>query len=110
LLDRKNILISVAALLVLLWACGPSQTYGEGVMAEHYRMMSNADLLRYKARLSDEIARVEKGGPAPEGVDRAAYLEDLRGRREDVEAQFRGNIRRQRYEQYRKKMDLMYGY
>jgi hypothetical protein len=109
-LDRKIVLLFAAALLLLLWACESSRTYREGVMAEHYRMMSNADLLRYKARLSDEIARVEKGGPVPESVERGAYLEDLRKRREDVEAQFQGNIRRQHYEQYRKKMDLMYGY
>jgi hypothetical protein len=109
-LDRKNVLIFLAILLALLWACGSSRTYREGVMAEHYRMMSNADLLRYKARLNEEINRVGKGGPVPEGVEREAYLEDLRKRREDVEDQFQGNIRRQRYEQYRKKMDLMYGY
>jgi len=79
-------------------------------MAEHYRMMSNADLLRYQARLGDEIAKVEQGGPVPGGADRAVYLEDLRDRQRDVESQFQGNIRRQRYEQYRKRMDLMYGY
>jgi hypothetical protein len=109
-LDRKGVLLAVAGLVVLIWACEPSRTYREGVMAEHYRMMSNADLLRYKARLNDEISRVEKGGPVAGGYDRAAYLEDLRKRREDVETQFQGNIRRQHYEQYRKKMDLMYGY
>ncbi|MCX5834518.1 MAG: hypothetical protein NTV99_08435 [Deltaproteobacteria bacterium] len=107
---RENLTVLLITLLVLLWACEPSRAYREGVLSEHYRMMSNAELQRYQARLGDEIARVELGGPVPEGADRTVYLEVLRDRRKDVESQIRGNISRQRYEQYRRKMDLMYGY
>jgi hypothetical protein len=43
-------------------------------------------------------------------VDRAVYLGDLQDRWKDVEAQIQGNISRQRQEQYRNRMDLIYGY
>ncbi len=110
LVGRENLTILVITLLILVWACESSRTCREGILAEHYRMLSNAEPQRYQDRLSDEIAKVEKGGPVPAGESRGVYLEDLKNRRKDVESQIQGNIRRQRYEQYRRKMDLMYGY
>ena len=109
-IDRKNVTLLLVALLVLLLACESSRTYREGVLAEHYRMMSNDELRRYQGRLNDEIVRISKGGPVPAGVNRAVYLEDLQNRWKDVEEQIQGNIKRQRYEQYKKTMDLIYGY
>jgi hypothetical protein len=100
----------LTASLALLWGCEPSRTYREGLLAEHYRMMSNAELRRYQERLNDEIVKVARGGPVPADANRTVYQEDLQNRWKDVESQIQGNIRRQRYEQYRKKMDLIYGY
>ena len=109
-IDRKSVTLLLVVLLVFLMACESSRTYREGVLAEHYRMMSNDELRRYQGRLNDEIVRISKGGPVPAGVNRAVYLEDLQNRWKDVEAQIQGNISRQRSEQYRKMMDLIYGY
>ncbi len=106
----KSVVLLLAALLTLLAACQSSRTYQEGVLAEQYRMMSNDDLRRYQGRINDEIARVSKGGPVPEGADRTVYLGDLQDRWKDVEAQIQGNISRQRQEHYRKMYDLIYGY
>jgi len=110
LISKRNVLILLTASLVLLWGCEPSRAYREGVLSEHYRMMSNAELRRYQERLNDEIVKIAKGGPVPAGANRAVYLEDLQTRWKDVESQIQGNVRRQRYEQYKKTMDLMYGY
>jgi len=110
LVNRKSVTLLLVALLALLMACQSSRTYQEGVLAEHYRMMSNDELRRYQGRLNDEIVRISKGGPVPAGVDRAVYLGDLQDRWKDVEAQIQGNISRQRQEQYRNRMDLIYGY
>ena len=109
-IDRKNVTLLLVALLVLLLACESSRTYREGILAEHYRMMSNDELRRYQGRLNDEIVRISKGGPVPAGVNQAVYLEDLQNRWKDAESQIQGNIRRQRNEQYKKTMDLIYGY
>ena len=107
---RTIAMLLLAAALPVLWGCGESRTYREGVLAESYRMMSSADLERYLGSLTGEIGRVEAGGAVPAEVTREVYLEDLRRRRQDVEEQIRGNARRQAYERHKTYMDLMYGY
>ncbi|HET6490798.1 MAG TPA: hypothetical protein VFG28_13675 [Syntrophales bacterium] len=74
-------------LLILVSGCAPSRVYTEGVLAKDYRTMSTEELQRYSVTLQDEIARVEKGAPAPAGESRENYLSDLRSTRYDVQRQ-----------------------
>lgn len=81
---RAAALLAVASILLLL-GCAAPRTYTEGILATSDAFMSPEELRSYGVKIDQEIDRVNKGGAAPAGVTREAYLEDLKSRQKDVQ-------------------------
>lgn len=82
----RRAIIAVLAALILLGGCAaPQRLYSEGVLAEDYKLMSRAELIRYQDRLENEMVRIGAGGAPPGSVPREVYLGDLTQRMKDVQ-------------------------
>ena len=96
---RRSVVWLCMAALLLLWGCGPSRTYTEGVLSENDSAMSGDELGRYAARLAEETAKIDGGGAVPPGVTREAYREDLKTRRYLVQRQIEMRGLKERHSQ-----------
>ena len=83
----RTCIVAVAVIVpVLVGGCAPAgPVYSEGVLSADHKLMSKAELIRYRDRVENELVRVHAGGTVPAGVSREDYTADLRLRLRDVQ-------------------------